>query len=184
MIWEALNPESGTICSTFGGRGNIAFAADTAATTGETKRDINRQIARAEALGDDLNRIAGTSLDKGVELDALKDMPAAQFETTIATALRCPHCRLPIHVGGQYVCMVDDAGLELVIVLCPPCAHRINRLPKRVQDKAHIRALANVARAPHIYPFRSFADKHQAQTFAGIVAAMPNQRDALRLLVD
>lgn len=52
-----------------------AFAAETAALTGEDKRTINRHIARAEALGDDLDKVAGTSLDKGVELDALKAMP-------------------------------------------------------------------------------------------------------------
>lgn len=35
------------------------------------KRDVNLKIARADKLGDDLHRIAGTSLDKGVEMDAL-----------------------------------------------------------------------------------------------------------------
>ncbi|MEZ5608051.1 MAG: hypothetical protein R3E52_13250 [Burkholderiaceae bacterium] len=45
-----------------GGRGNTAFAAETAAITGESKRDINRHLARADALGDDLERIAGTSI--------------------------------------------------------------------------------------------------------------------------
>lgn len=42
-----------------------AFAAETAAVTGESKSQINRHIARAEALGDDLDKVAGTSLDKG-----------------------------------------------------------------------------------------------------------------------
>lgn len=32
-------------------------------------RSVQRHIARAEALGDDLPRVTGTSLDKGVELD-------------------------------------------------------------------------------------------------------------------
>ena len=36
-----------------------------------TKQAINQHIARAEALGDDLPRVTGTSLDKGVEMDAL-----------------------------------------------------------------------------------------------------------------
>jgi len=31
------------------------------------KREINRKIARARELGPDITRIAGTSLDKGVE---------------------------------------------------------------------------------------------------------------------
>lgn len=47
------------------------FAAATAASTGMTKRSINRALARAEALGDATSEIVGTSLDKGVELDAL-----------------------------------------------------------------------------------------------------------------
>lgn len=54
------------------GRGRPeGFAAETAAASGQSKRDINRDLARAEALGDDLDRIVGTSLDKGVEMDAL-----------------------------------------------------------------------------------------------------------------
>ena len=36
-----------------------------------TKQAINQHLARAEALGDDLPRVTGTSLDKGVELDWL-----------------------------------------------------------------------------------------------------------------
>jgi len=39
-----------------------------------TKREINRKIKRAEELGTDLHKIAGTSLDKGVEMDALIKM--------------------------------------------------------------------------------------------------------------
>ena len=49
-----------------------AFAAETAAVTGESKRRINEHLSRANALGDDLEAITGTSLDKGVELDALR----------------------------------------------------------------------------------------------------------------
>ena len=33
-----------------------------------TKQAINRHVARADALGDDLERVVGTSLDKGVVL--------------------------------------------------------------------------------------------------------------------
>ncbi|WP_087744236.1 MULTISPECIES: hypothetical protein [unclassified Acidovorax] len=50
-----------------------AFASETAAVTGESKSQINRHLARAEALGDDLDKVTGTSLDKGVELLALSD---------------------------------------------------------------------------------------------------------------
>lgn len=34
---------------------------------------------RADALGEDLDEVAGTSLDKGVELDALKGMDPANI---------------------------------------------------------------------------------------------------------
>lgn len=73
-IWDAMRPESGRNPPTSGGRGNTSFAAETSAASGESKRRVNEHLARAEALGDDLDEIAGTSLDKGVELDALKDM--------------------------------------------------------------------------------------------------------------
>lgn len=49
----------------------MEFAAATAAATGESKRRINEQLAIARALGDNLQRVEGTSLDKGVELQAL-----------------------------------------------------------------------------------------------------------------
>ena len=38
------------------------FAASTAAVAGMTKQAINQHLARAEALGDDLERITGTSI--------------------------------------------------------------------------------------------------------------------------
>lgn len=47
------------------------FATSTAMLTGDSKGAINRDVRRGEALGNDLQEIAGTSLDKGVELDAL-----------------------------------------------------------------------------------------------------------------
>ena len=59
--------ESGTSCPTLTtpktGRGNTQFAAETAAITGQSKRAINLNVARAEAIGDDLLRLTGTSLD-------------------------------------------------------------------------------------------------------------------------
>jgi len=41
------------------------------ATLSPSSATSNRKIARAEELGSDLQKIAGTSLDKGVEMDAL-----------------------------------------------------------------------------------------------------------------
>jgi len=80
-LWEQRHgepEESGTSCPTLPepktGRGNKQFASDTAERTGQSKKDINRHVSRAEALGDDLEAVTGTSLDKGVELDALKKL--------------------------------------------------------------------------------------------------------------
>lgn len=88
-IWEAMRPNSGASCATIprekAGRPQ-EFASDTAAASGESKAQVNRHLARAEALGDELDAVAGTSLDKGVELDALKSMPAEERSELIARA--------------------------------------------------------------------------------------------------
>ena len=73
-LWEVLHPESGRNPPTLTGRGNIAFSADTERATGESKRRTNEHLSRAEALGPDIHAVVGTSLDKGVELDALVKM--------------------------------------------------------------------------------------------------------------
>lgn len=76
-IWEAMRPNSGATCATIprdkAGRPQ-EFASDTASASGESKAQVNRHLARADALGGDLDEVTGTSLDKGVELDALKGM--------------------------------------------------------------------------------------------------------------
>jgi hypothetical protein len=48
-----------------------SFVSDTASKTGKPERTIRWDPTRAKALGSDLDRVAGTSLDKGAELDAL-----------------------------------------------------------------------------------------------------------------
>lgn len=53
-----------------------SFVDDTAGKTGKHRASIARDATRAKALGPDLDRVAGTSLDKGAELDALAAMPA------------------------------------------------------------------------------------------------------------
>ena len=63
-----------------------AFAAATAEVTGENVRQIQRNVARAEAIGDDLLRLTGTSLDKGVELDALAKLPEPERKELIERA--------------------------------------------------------------------------------------------------
>ena len=65
-----------------------AFAAETADASGMTKRSINQHLARAEALGGDLEAITGTSLDIGVELDALSKLPEPERKGLIERASR------------------------------------------------------------------------------------------------
>lgn len=88
QIWEALHPNSGTTCPTIprGPGMPSQFAAETAAISGQSKKDINRHLSRASALGADLQAVAGTSLDKGVELDALKAIPAPERKELISRA--------------------------------------------------------------------------------------------------
>lgn len=96
QIWEALYPggklEVGEVfppqVGTHGGARpqRQQFASDTAAVSGESKRSINQHLARAESLGDDLPRVTGTSLDKGVELDALAKLPELERKELIDKA--------------------------------------------------------------------------------------------------
>ena len=63
------------------------FAAATAAATGQSKATTNRALARAEALGDDtLDKITGTSLDSGAQMDALAKLPAPERAELIERA--------------------------------------------------------------------------------------------------
>ena len=81
QIYEELHPET-VNGATGNGREKVRqigeatpadrFTAATAAATGKAERNIKRAAARGEALGDELAAVAGTSLDKGVELDALE----------------------------------------------------------------------------------------------------------------
>ena len=71
-VWEALQSSGNTVPT------NKGFAASSAEVAGLTKRSINEHIARADALGPDLKLIAGTTLDKGVEMDALARLPPAE----------------------------------------------------------------------------------------------------------
>lgn len=140
-IWERLygveqepaqgeKPESGAICATLQrpktGRGHVQFAAETAERTGQSKAAVNRHAARGEALGDSLHEIAGTSLDKGVELDALRSLPEEDRQQLIerarggeqVSARRLKHRR---YLGG-----VSDQGEPQVAGMraehiCPNC---------------------------------------------------------------
>lgn len=85
-VWEAMHPQGGKSVSTLGGEQRVGFASDTSAVAGITKQAINQHVSRAEALGDDLEEVVGTSLDKGVELDALAKLPEDERRDLIQKA--------------------------------------------------------------------------------------------------
>ena len=107
-IYEHLHPE--TKAEAFKGNRhtrslaseNPAFTSATAATTGKSRRSVEIAVARGEALGEDLKVIAGTSLDKGVELDALARLPAGERQELIerAVAGEVISARVPISKPG------------------------------------------------------------------------------------
>ena len=68
------------------GRGNTQFAAETSALTGESKRNINQYRAIGDALGEDVLRVTGTTLDKKVELMALAKLPEPERKELIERA--------------------------------------------------------------------------------------------------
>lgn len=64
------------------------FTAATARATGRSERAVQRDAQRGEVLGADAARIARTSLDKGVEIDALVALPKRQRASLIDRASR------------------------------------------------------------------------------------------------
>ena len=97
QIWEALHPSQKIAVesvvppqsdSPMARPQEKGFAAATAESTGMTKQAINRHIARADALGNDaLAKVANTSLDSGVELDALAKLDAPERAQLIERAV-------------------------------------------------------------------------------------------------
>ena len=94
-IYEALHPE--TKNGAQGGKGgqtnetaNSAFSKDTSERTGVSRRTVEMDAARGK-LGDDLSDVKGTSLDKGVELDALAKMEPGERKDIIARAKAGEH---------------------------------------------------------------------------------------------
>lgn len=63
------------------------FATETASASGMSRSAIYQELKRAEVLGDEgLDKIEKTSLDKGVEMDALIKMPAPERAELIERA--------------------------------------------------------------------------------------------------
>ena len=79
MIWKRKNGPAKAVgaraANAVIGRGekdvnaDSAFTSQTAEASGKSLRAVQIASQRAKTLGDDIQRVAGTSLDKGVELD-------------------------------------------------------------------------------------------------------------------
>jgi ParB family transcriptional regulator, chromosome partitioning protein len=68
---------------------SATFASATADARGKDERTIRRAAARGEALGDDLGAVTGTSLDKGMELDALEPVKRRPVSEHSPAATSC-----------------------------------------------------------------------------------------------
>lgn len=99
-LYEALHPQSkhGATGGTNKGKArsevaNLAtsvdrFTKDTAKVTGKSERSVQRAAKRGEDIGtDNLLKVTRTSLDKGVELDALASMPLEEQMPIIERAV-------------------------------------------------------------------------------------------------
>lgn len=96
-IYEALHPET-KVGATGKGRSKVRqvgeakapaerFSKATAEATGQSERTVQRSVSRVEAIGSDtLQRVIGTSLDKGEEIDALAKLSPEGREDVIAKA--------------------------------------------------------------------------------------------------
>lgn len=91
-IYEELFPETKrgkfnqhTASRHFGDKQNDRFTADVAEKTGIPERSVQRDAMRGERIVD-LDKVIGTSLDKGVELDALAKLDEAEQRNLIKRA--------------------------------------------------------------------------------------------------
>lgn len=88
-IYEALHPETRASQNASRDRKtseNSAFVSETADRAGRSRRAVEIDAARGSALGDDLDAVKGTSLDKGVELDALAKLAEPERKELIQRA--------------------------------------------------------------------------------------------------
>lgn len=91
-LWEAKQEaKSGTSCPTLTGRGNTAYASETAKATGVDKRTINRAVSRAEGVCQEArDLLRGTRLDTGVYLDQIKKLEPADQVAKVQADLVAP----------------------------------------------------------------------------------------------
>lgn len=95
-----------------------SFVDETAAASGKTDRAIRMAAARGRELGQDIHRIVGTSLDKGVEMDALIKLPKSEQFDLIARA------EAGEKVSARPVQDKPVSALEAMASIVPPAQDR------------------------------------------------------------
>lgn len=118
QIWEEMNGKGGKILPTSSTGQKQQFASEVAQVTGASKRDVNMKIARARELGQDIHRIVGTSLDKGVEMDALIKLPKSEQSALIERA------EAGEKVSARPTQEKPVSALEAMAVIAPPAQDR------------------------------------------------------------
>lgn len=94
------------------------FAAELSSVTGDSKTQVNLKIARARVLGQDIHRIVGTSLDKGVEMDALIKLPKSEQSALIERA------EAGEKVSARPMQEKPVSALEAMATIAPPAQDR------------------------------------------------------------
>ena len=141
-VWEALHPNSGQGSASIGPGRPKEFAADTAKVSGQSKSSINQHVARAEALGPDLHAVIGTSLDRGVELDALKDMDSDERHALIERAR-----------AGEVVSAREPKDDQLASRLVSVCVGDFARMLGKVTPDEVAQAMVKQAINPELKPY-------------------------------
>ena len=141
-VWEALHPELSDKLSGKGPGRPVSFAGDTQDKTGENERDTRRHLSRAAALGPDIHEVVGTSLDKGVELDALKDMDADERHDLIQRAK-----------AGEAVSAREPKDEQLAGRLVSVCIGDFARMLGKVTPEDVAEAMGTQAINPALKPY-------------------------------
>lgn len=161
-IWCAIHPLSADSADNakvskrgVAGEGRpVSFAKDTMKHTGEDERRTREHLSRAEALGPDLHAVVGTSLDKGVELDALKELSPDERRGLIerAKAGEQVSARFPAErdagLPGRLVAMVAADFARMLGKLTPEeVAQAMASQPINPDLRPYVEAFYNAYRA-------------------------------------
>lgn len=155
-IWERKNGPAKAIgaraANAVLGRGGqdanakSAFASETATAAGKSLRAVQVAAQRGRELGQDITRVIGTSLDKGVELDALIKLPeperAALIERAVAgekVSARADETRSSSLAGDEVQQFIRKLNMAFMPTFCCHMSLLIEKLEKaELRDFGHI----------------------------------------------